>query len=261
MTLMRLAACVVLSGACVTPALAADCPADSVKSGTVCMDKYEASMWYVPPTEKTLIGKIKDGKATLEDLTGAGAQQVGLASGDFAGTGCNDPIAGGCLNVYAVSIPGVMPASWGTWFQAAAAARNSSKRLATNQEWQVAAFGTPSGAPCNVNSSGPALTGSATACLSDVGAFDMVGNVAEMVADWGDQANACQLQKTGFGADRSCVGGAGALDAGSGTRNLASNYLRGGDWDDGLEAGALAIAVNTPPALIGFNQRGFRCVR
>ena len=99
------------------------------------------------------------------------------------------------------------------------------------------------------------------ASVSDVAAFDMVGNVAEMVADWGDQANACTIMtKPGFGADRSCVGGAGNLDF-SNTRSIASNYVRGGDWDDDTEAGSLAIAVNTPAGLVGFNLRGFRCVR
>ena len=40
---------------------AAACPADSVQSGTVCMDKYEASVWYVPSTEGILINKDPEG--------------------------------------------------------------------------------------------------------------------------------------------------------------------------------------------------------
>jgi hypothetical protein len=254
-TFLRLAAAgFVLSLGFVKPVIAADCPDDSVRAGTVCIDKYEASMWYVPPHEKRLIAKIRDGKATLGDLTDAGAVQLGVVD-DF-GANC-PPFGNDCINVYAVSIPGVMPSSWANWFQAAAAARNSWKRLPTNHEWQVAAFGTPGEAPCNVNGTGPLLTGTAAACVSDVGAFDMVGNVAEMVADWGDQANNCVIGKFG---DRSCVGGAGALDS-SGTSNLASSFVRGGDWDDGADAGPFAIAVNTPPLAVGSNLRGFRGVR
>lgn len=256
---MWMAAVAVLGLGLAQPLEAADCPEDSVRAGTVCLDKYEASLWYVPPSERRLIDRIQKGKVTLADLTAAGAVQVGIADGDFNGTGCG-PAGVGCVNVYAVSIPGVLPASWADWFQAAAAARNSLKRLATNQEWQVAAIGTPDSAVCHVSGTGPALTGSAAGCVSDIGAFDMVGNVAEMVGDWGDQANGCQIMKTGLGADRSCIGGAGALDASS-TRNIPSSFVRGGDWDDGTDAGALAISVNTPPALIGFNERGFRCVR
>lgn len=135
------AACFVLSVVLVTPVVAADCPDDSVKSGTVCIDKYEVSMWHVPPTATNVIRKIQEGKATLADLTAVGAVQVGIVDGDFQGTGCNNPVGAGCVSVYAVSIPNVMPVSSATWFQAAAAARNSLKRLPTNQEWQVAAFG------------------------------------------------------------------------------------------------------------------------
>jgi formylglycine-generating enzyme required for sulfatase activity len=266
-TFLKLAAASVMVGVgSVSPVMAADCPEDSVRAGTVCVDKYEASMWYVPPQEKKLIGKIQEGKVTLADLTaaaGGGVVQVGVVSGDFVS--CNSPLGNGCVDVYAVSVPGVMPTSWATWFQAAAAARNSLKRLPTNQEWQVAAFGTPDPnfgpSPCNVNGAGPALTGSASGCVSDVGVFDMVGNVAEMVADWGDHANGCVINKTSFGADRSCVGGAGVHDSPTTTRHIASNYLRGGDWDDGFEAGPLAMDVNTPAGLIGSNLRGFRCVR
>ena len=264
-TVVVAAVSVLVSLGLVERAAAADCPDDSVRTGTVCIDKYEASMWYVPPQEQKLIAKIQDGKVTLADLTaaaGAGVVQVGVVEGDLDGI-CR-VIGNGCVNVYAVSVPGVMPTSWASWFQAAAAARNSLKRLPTNQEWQVAAFGTPdpnSGpSPCNVNSTGPALTGSAPGCVSDVGAFDMAGNVAEMVADWGDHANACVITKNSFGADRSCVGGAGQLDP-PGPRNSASSYVRGGDWDDGFEGGPLAIAVNATVGIVGFNQRGFRCVR
>src|SRR5712691_11542219 len=111
----------------------------------------------------------------------AGAIQHG-ATGDDYGSGC-PPTGNGCVNFYAVSIPGVTPSGFITWFQAAAAARNSGKRLPTNAEWQAAALGTSDGAPCNVSSGSVAVTGTA-GCVSDVGAFDMVGNLSEWVADW-----------------------------------------------------------------------------
>ena len=47
----------------VSPA-GAQCPPDSVESGTVCMDKYEASVWYVPPT-LVLVGKGGGDKWTI----------------------------------------------------------------------------------------------------------------------------------------------------------------------------------------------------
>ena len=84
------------------PVMAAGCAPDSVQSGTVCMDKYESSVWYVPPSERGLISKIRDGRASLANLTsasalGAGVVQLGLAAGDLAAHGC--PATGnGCVD-------------------------------------------------------------------------------------------------------------------------------------------------------------------
>ena len=50
-------------------------------SGTVCMDKYEASVWRVPdPTaaNKSLVKKIQQGKATAATLAAGGATQLGV---------------------------------------------------------------------------------------------------------------------------------------------------------------------------------------
>ena len=103
------------------------CPRDSVRSGNICMDKYEASVWdltLVSHARKThLVKKIQSGTVTLADLTAAGAIQRGTTSDDY-GSGC--PLTGnGCVNFYAVSIPGVTPSRFLNWFQAAAAARHA----------------------------------------------------------------------------------------------------------------------------------------
>ncbi len=250
-------AALALSLGVVGPVVAAPCPGDSVASGTVCMDKYEASLWNVPPDQRRLIRRIQEGTVSLADLTAAGALQLGLVNGDLGANGC--PITGnGCVNVYAVSIAGVTPARFVTWFQAAAAARNSLKRLPTNQEWQVAAFGTPDGAPCNVGPGGSiADTGSAEGCVSDVGAFDMVGNAAELVADWGDLADfaECTTWSNDFGNDRSCVGGPGG-----GNSSHPGVVFRGGFWDAGSLAGVFTVLATLSPA-DSTGSNGFRCVR
>lgn len=176
------------------PAFPITCPLDSVLTGTTCIDMYEASVWKT--TDAALIASIQDGAVTLAALTAAGAvQQFGLAPGDLAAAGCPDT-GNGCVNFYAVSIPGVTPSTGFNWFQAAAAARNAGKRLPSNAEWQAAALGTPDpGASaagsedCNTANGGgagvPAVvpTGSRDDCASDVGAFDLVGNLDEWVAD------------------------------------------------------------------------------
>jgi hypothetical protein len=239
------------------PAGAAKCPADSVESGTVCMDKYEASVWHVPPTQEGLINKIQKGEVKLTDLTSvpalaAGVVQVGLVGGDLAAAGCPDT-GNGCVDFYAVSIPGVTPSAFITWFQAAAAARNSLKRLPTNQEWQAAALGTTDGAPCNVSSGSVANTGSAAGCVSDVGAFDMVGNLDEWVADWVPRSTTCGAWLP-FSDDFQCLAGA------STSFDAPGALIRGGDWLSGTFAGVFAVSGRfTPSSALGVI--GFRAAR
>src|SRR5712692_3302837 len=108
------------------------CPPDSVEVGPVCVDKYEASVWEIPATKTLLINKVKNGRATLANLAaGGGIIQHGTDSNDY-GSGCPDT-GNGCTDFYAVSIAGVRPARFITWFQAVAACRNAGKRLLTNE--------------------------------------------------------------------------------------------------------------------------------
>ena len=69
---------------------------------------------------RALIAKIKAGTATLAELQ-ANAVQRG-ASADNYGAGCPDT-GNGCKDFYAISVAGVTPSRYITWFQAAAAAR------------------------------------------------------------------------------------------------------------------------------------------
>src|SRR5439155_21423530 len=148
----------------------------------------------------------------------------------------------GCTAFYAVSIEGVQPAAFISWFQAVAAARNASKRLPTNAEWQAAALGTPDGFPCRVTG-GPVVTGTA-GCVSDVGAFDMVGNLSEWVADWVPLSTVCpgwiQPGFPPFSDDSMCLAGANSsADPGA--------LFRGGDFTLGTGAGVFAInGLNNP---------------
>lgn len=244
------------------------CPSDSVAVGPACVDTYEASVWEVPPDSTGLIIKIKAGKATLADLTSPvaverGVVQRGVASDDY-GAGC--PATGnGCKDFYAVSIPGVTPSSFLTWFRAAAAARNSGKRLPTNQEWQAAALGTPDpgvsdagSADCNTkNGAGLGFdavvpTGSRGNCVSDVGAFDMVGNLWEWVAEWVPLSTVCVPAL--FESDLNCLAGASTA-AGPGA------LIRGGFFDNGgTGAGVFAVFGDSTPSRAD-NGIGFRAAR
>src|SRR5262245_19035211 len=132
------------------------CPPDSVKVGNVCIDTYEASVWQIPVTNTSLIKRVQEGKATLALLTAGGAVQLGCTyppqvphtpyppsfppGGNWTPASGSTPPSPG---VYAVSVPGALPTSCTTWFQAEQACALSGKRLLTNQEWQRAAAGTP----------------------------------------------------------------------------------------------------------------------
>jgi hypothetical protein len=240
------------------------CPADSVRVGGTCVDIYEASVWSIPPGNAALVDKIEKGEVTLADLTGAAAVQIAPAS-TFD---CFDPqpppsfpITGNWTDpLYAVSIAGVHPTGCVSWLQAEQACALSGKRLLTNQEWQRAAAGTPDpgvddGVSSCVITGGPENTGSRSACVSNWGARDMVGNLYEWVADWGEHATGCSVWSDAFGTDESCVGGDGLY-------HIPGVLARGGYWGltGGVYAGILAAHQVNPPTF-GVEGIGFRCGR
>ncbi len=231
------------------------CLPDAVASGPTCVDRYEASVWSTKNPK--LIRKIQAGAVTLTDLMAAGAVQHGVSSDDY-GIGCPDD-GQGCLSFYAVSIAGVPPSRFLTWFQAAAAARNSGKRLPTNAEWQVAALGTPDSAPCVVSTGGTVPTGT-PGCTSDVGAFDMVGNVDEWTADWVPLSTDAPGWSFSFSDDFMGLAGASVTgESVSGTFGPGA-IIRGGDFSNGAGAGVFAVLGGNTP-LDANDGSGFRCAR
>ncbi|HEV7735288.1 MAG TPA: SUMF1/EgtB/PvdO family nonheme iron enzyme [Candidatus Binatia bacterium] len=248
------------------------CPPDAVLVGTACIDRFESSLWQVPAAAAAVLTAVRNGTVTQSDLTATGATQVGCTDVSFghAAIPATFPASGNWTEpIYAVSIVGVLPSACVTWFQAEQACALSNKRLATNQEWQRAAAGTPDsgvddGATlCNIVSvtGSPSSTGSRSACVSSWGTFDMVGNVNELVADWEDLANAgCTdwTSQTGLaGGDVSCFAGNGS---GIAVNRIPGALYRGGFWNDGASAGIFAaIAGNTLASASLYV--GFRCAR
>ena len=244
------------------------CPADAAVSGTVCMDRYEASVWRVPnptTTNKGLVAKIQQGTATVAHLTAGGATQLGSSPvSDYlpcekSGQNCTD-------DIYAVSLASVTPSTLITWFQAQAACSNARKRLPTNAEWQAAVAGTPDPgsddgtSDCNTtfqSGQDPTPTGSRASCVSAQGAFDMVGNLQEWVADWLPRSDSVS------GTWSAGVSPTGDLQylAGAATTGEPGALLRGGSFLSGALAGPLAInGYNVTPSSVGFGI-GFRCTR
>src|SRR5262249_56862609 len=160
------------------------CAVDAVVSGAGCMDRYEASVWRVPDattTNRALVVKIQQGTATVASLTAGGATPLGTLTDDYApcvhsGQHCTN-------DIYALSLPGVTPSGFITWFQAQQACANSGKRLPSSAEWQAAVAGTPDPGPDNGsthrNPASPfagAPTGSPARRRSSPGAFPLLGN-------------------------------------------------------------------------------------
>ena len=157
-----------------------------------------------------------------------------------------------------------MPPTRISWFQAQAACENARKRLPSNGEWQAAVAGTPDPGPddgttdCNTNSASAALaTGSRSSCRSARGAFDMVGNLWEWVADWVPRSTTdCGSWAPGVSpppSDVQCLVGAVTTDG-------PGALLRGGYFSSGSEAGPLAIVGFFEPSNV-FDTFGFRCAR
>lgn len=248
------------------------CPPDSVRVGTVCIDRYEESVVQISPAKAALIRKVQAGRATVADLNAGGGIPLGCFRGQtfyppgFAASGQWTPVSGShppSPGVYAVSVAGVYPSTCITWFQAAQACRLSGKRLLTNREWQDAAAGTPDpkiapGADdCNTNSGGALNTGSRTNCRSRSGVVDTIGNVAEWLADWADLSTVgCSGSTTALGypgAQIPCFGG-------SRSPRIPGALFRGGNWVAGTDAGAFAVFAHDVPSYWSDNT-GFRCAR
>ncbi len=246
----------------------ARCAPDAVVAGTVCVDKYEASVWRVPNphgTNASLIRSILLGRATRAELLAAGATQLGTVGDDYAPCGDDGHRCAG--DVYAVSLPSEIPASNITWFQAQEACANAGKRLPTNAEWQIAANGTPDPGPddgttdCNSVKKGTVtLTGARSRCVSARGAFDMVGNLFEWVSDWAPLSTACP-NWGGLSDDVMCLAGASTTGIGPGTVLPGpGTVLRGGSYLGGSTDGPLTVVATVVPSRSD-ESIGFRCAR
>lgn len=224
-----------------------------VRVGSLCVDRYEASIW--------------------SDARGTGTA-YGVGPGQTPYPAAFPPSGNATASLYAVSKAGALPSTRVTWFQAQQACAASGKRLLTNAEWQMAAAGTPDGgteaasAPCNIFGTGLVPAGARPACLSRWQVNDMVGNAWEWTADWTQglsEGPAGQVNTPEYGGDWVYHLGAGGNGGGPEGTVFPPAIIRGGGWQSGKLGGIFTIWGDVQPSasIIGPSDgdMGFRCGR
>lgn len=222
-----------------------------IQVGTLCVDKYEASVWSAPA-----------GTGTRYGTTSADYPSSFPANGAWT------------TKLYAASVPTGVPSSYLTWYQAAQACAAAGKRLPTNAEWQTFAGGAvpDTRTNCNLNATAKAAPG--VNCESGWGIVNTTGNVAEFTADWvtGNAAawspGGIQTLSGTYGNNWQTGMQRTADTSGEGMPNV---IIRGGDYTHyrgtsstvvggGSSAGPWRLWAETPPSLASA-AFGFRCVK
>lgn len=212
----------------------------AVRDRTLCVDQYEAS----PSSECPHLDPVTV-RASEENLS-----------------------TEGCL---AVSKPDLLPWRSINQAQAARACAASGKRLMNNAEWYRAALGSPNNTQCVTNENAPRVSG-ASACVSGVGAHDMVGNVWEWTDEMVEEGVYAGrvLPDTGYVAAVDVDGVAlNSSDSGDvlygddyvwNDRRVVAGMMRGGFYGSGEDAGLYTLNAAVP---LDFSSAGigFRCAQ
>ena len=177
------------------------------------------------------------------------------------------------------SKPNATPWRYITQNEAKRACERAGKRLLTSDEWYKAAIGTGDSVTnadseqCNIASNradGVAKTGGGMRCVSDEGAYDMVGNVWEWVDGivvkgvWDGN----EVPETGYVRNVDVYGM--PVETGSqpdevfnhdrfwSNADMDAGLMRGGYYDSEDNAGVYTVYAASPPTFYGEGV-GFRC--
>ncbi len=231
------------------------CPLDMVyissDKGGFCIDKYENS-----PGSNCPYSNPQTQAETRENLNYSGCEPVSAA--------------------------GVIPWRFISQDQARLACSKARKRLPSNEEWYLAALGTPDPAQgwgpddCQVANNWhfqPGKTGSGKNCISSAGAYDMIGNVWEWVNETAINGvfEGRTLPEKGYidGTDGKGLPAATNLTTSNPNYNEdffwilkdgVRAFARGGYWDNRSFGGYYSVYLVQPPSYVGPGT-GFRCVK
>lgn len=209
-------------------------------------------------------------EAAIFQGAGGAGKQYGTAADDYpASFPKNGARSGGFVELYAVSMTGVTPSGFMTWFQAQQACRASGKRLPSDEEWLAAASGTSDPGQsdgknglCRTKAVGSRKTGQGGSCMSAWGAEDMVGNQWEWTANWYAGIGTNTISNwpgADYQGDGVWNASGGTFDSRGWVTGIPSGAVRGGDWDTGSLGGVYAMGIDDTPGNWHGNL-GFRCV-
>ena len=210
-----------------------------VDSGVLCVDMYEASPSDVCP-HKELTNVVQSEQNT------------------------NTP------DCYAASVKEAIPWNYISLPQAQRMCANTGKRLPTSEEWYHIALGTNADA-CTVQGSTLRSTGN-EACISSIGAYDVVGNVWEWVDESviGNTLDGRTLPKEGYvtsvDADGIAITSGEVADDLYGKDYFWSKeegvfgMIRGGFYGSNQDAGLYTTNASVPTTF-ATQGVGFRCVQ
>jgi formylglycine-generating enzyme required for sulfatase activity len=209
-----------------------------INGNTVCVDLYEASPGEGCPYPRPASSLETERNATAE----------------------------GC---YAASVSGVGPWTYVSLPQAQRMCSGAGKRLPTGEEWYRIALGTDAGG-CTVSSNTAEATGNDT-CISDLGAYDAIGNVWEWVDEtvvngsYDERPLPEEGYVTSVDADGVAVTSGEAPDGLYGADYVWTKFdgvfgmIRGGYYDSGEDAGLYTVNASIPTSF-ATQGIGFRCV-
>ncbi len=222
-----------------------------VRVGTLCVDKYEASIWSAPGGTGTAYGITGDDYPASFPDNGAWSTKL-----------------------YAASVQASVPSSYVTWFQAAQACAAAGKRLPTSAEWQTFAGGAVPDTRTACNLGNTTKTAPSASCVNGWGVVNTTGNVAEYASDWvhGNKTtwNPGDINTLGVNYGHNWVTGLN-LSNEMNSELFPNVLVRGGDFGHyrgtsativgaGSSAGPWRVMAQIPPSHSSV-YFGFRCVK